>query len=135
MADVVKALATHLKTRTAVTSLVSTRIDHVRTRQSQTRPYVIITQVFEEPTSDLQGHINPKRAMVQVDCYSDTHTEADSVEAAISGEVEFFTGTMGAVTVDRVFLDSKQTGVVPPIDGSSVWLQVVSRQLIIWHED
>lgn len=105
MAEIGKALRTHLLTKTAITDLVSTRIYPDVLPQGVTLPAVTYQHIFEQSNNHLGGSENTGETTVQFDVYASTRSEANTAAEAIRKELDNLSGTLSSIWFDSVLPD------------------------------
>lgn len=100
------AIYSILSNDAGVTTLSSTRIYPVKLPQNATLPCVSysVSEDAEDQTYDGQGTF--QRVSVELDAWSDTHSEMLSLADAIKTAIKNYTGTVSGTTIDRVSIDS-----------------------------
>ncbi len=123
----------------ALTSLLSGvaggRRYWVRAPQSlSTRPYVIMFKVSGNRDYHLKGASRYVKSRVQVDAYGETYASAKATSRAVVSAVSSFTGTVGGVQIQRIYVDDGRD--LPDDDtGEITELFRISLDLMIHHDE
>jgi hypothetical protein len=100
-----EALLSYLLAASAVSSLVGTRINWVRSPQGVLSPRVVLTRVsgIRDMTlnSGPTGYVSSR---VQVDCIGTSYGSAKSVARAIETRLSGYSGTTGGIRFEGCFL-------------------------------
>ena len=87
-----------------VTNIVSTRIYPVRLPDAPTLEAIVYTVISAPRTEDLSGSSGLGTAIVQIDCWANTYSEANTLAEAVRQAMQGYSGTMGGTTVEGVHL-------------------------------
>ena len=127
-----EGLYTYLSAQSAVTDLVSTRIAEGELTPLETLPAVKFSlqsttedYTFDENQNDFVG------ARVEVHCWAKDRETARDVGEAVKDTLKNHTGTMGSITVRRVFL----TDEVGTFYEDAVAAYRRTQLYLIWHFD
>lgn len=96
-------LYTLLSGDSAVAALVSTRIYPVLAPQGAALPMVIFTRISSGREYTLSGATGLENPRVQIDCYSETYSEAKSVSEAVVAAIR------GATTFRTAWDDPRES--------------------------
>lgn len=100
-----EALLSYLLAASAVTSLVGTRINWVRSPQGVVSPRVVLTRVSGVRDMTLNnGPTGYVSSRVQVDCIGISYGSAKSVARAIETRLSGYSGTTGGIRFEGCFL-------------------------------
>jgi len=83
MADIAKAIRTHLLTVSAVTDLLVARVYPDKLPQGATLPAAVLHVISGSDESDLGGLVGVAHSRVQIDAYASTRLAASSLATAI----------------------------------------------------
>jgi hypothetical protein len=108
-----EAVIAILLANSAVTSLVSNRIQGSNTGQLDVTPRIVVQQISEDDVTSLGGYSGLSTARVQVDCYADDKRTAKKVLGyAVIDALRDYSGTVNGITVQRIAkLDARDTAV------------------------
>jgi hypothetical protein len=132
MADLVTDYIAYLKTQTAVTDLVGTRIFPDTTTQDTLRPLVLVSLVSDVPT-DHVGGTNFAQARVQVDVIADKKITAAPVREALRSVTNYFRGTMGTQTIRGCTTETQRDDYAPPRTGEKLGWFMASIDFLFSH--
>jgi len=139
MADILGAFRTHLLTKSSVTNLLGTAggIYFGSLPQNVTLPAVVLHRISSEPQEDLSGAAGLVRSRIQCDAYANTHTAADNLSEQIRlvSVAPNCPTSMGSVAVTGCHDAGSRTATDQPRDGSQVWREIESRDLVFWHAE
>lgn len=121
-----EALRAVLKGRTALTTLVGTRIDWGARPQGATSPAVVLHRIGGERGQTLSGPDGLVQSRVQVDCWGQTYKAAKDVSRQVVAGLNGYRGG----TIQRVFIDTERDDqFLDPPDP----LYRTRLDLTVWH--
>ncbi len=137
MADVCEAVRDYLLTKTAVTSLVSTRIYPDTLPQNATMPavtYSKISTLHEHTLSALAGLANCR---IEFSCFASTRRVANNIAATIQQcGIIGLKGVQSTIDIRAVQIeDGQQTYQETPTDGSQVHRYVTTFDLRVYYQE
>ena len=114
---------TYLLTKSAVTTLVGTRIFPSFIPQSNTTyPCIVYNLINQLPAHMLSGGAGYAETRVQLDVYATTLLVAESLAEVLRDELQGYKGTMGSSTVSSVVYKNMVGFYEPPQDQSDTGL-------------
>lgn len=133
-------IVTRLKSLSAVTTLVSTRVRTMVLREHETFPAIRVLDVVEQESMHLRGAAGLTRSLVQVDSYaeatsgSDPYASARDIDQAAYGAGDGtglcgFTGTIAGVAVSAILARPARR----EFDPEEQRLVRVMREYEVWH--
>ena len=134
MSDIGRDIRTYLQTKTAVTNLVGTRIFPRMMPQGETLPAVVFSLIGSTSEPRLLGASGGVRALVQLDCYAETHIACNALGEQIRLALHGYSGTAGNSTIEAM-LEAKRELFDAPTDASDVPAYRVSLDFEIWHNE
>ena len=134
MSDISKDVRTYLLTVSAVTDIVGSRIFPRMMPQGESLPAVVFSLIGSTSEPRLLGASGGVRALVQIDCYAETHIVCNNLAEKIRLSLHGYSGTAGSSTVEAM-LDAKREMFDAPTDASDVPAYRVSLDFEIWHNE
>lgn len=115
-----RAVRDHLAADPDVANLVEDRIGPMRAATSRKLPYITYQVISQPRDYHLLGPSGHVTANVQIDVWSDSAVEAETLGNAVRMAFDGFYGVMGdqAVNVKGTTVTGPSTGFDAPIDGS-----------------
>lgn len=110
MADIESALVSLLKADSTVASLVSTRIYPVVVPQGATLPAIAQSKVSGPRVHAHDGVQQLATPTIQWECKGSTYASAKAVATAVRGAVDGYTGTIGGVTIQAIYVRNEIDG-------------------------
>lgn len=136
MADVGRAVHTHLQATAAVTAISGARGYPELAPQDATFPLYVYTTIATGEKYHLGGLSGVAISRVQVDVYAATHLTAASLAEQIRLALTATRPiTAASVTFDRVFREDSQSGVETSVNGSDQTLHRVRQDFSIFHNE
>jgi len=137
----IQAIRKKLIGNTSIAALVSTRVGPWKASQSWKRPYITLLEVSVNPAHYMSGAFGKRQLRIQVDVWSDTYDECESLSELCRLELDSTPNseviTIGANTFsfDMLFLDSqRELGEAPPSGGeASIYRK--QQDYIAWHSE
>jgi len=102
VAHIEEALKSILEDASAVTDLVGTRIYPVMLPQGVTFPAITFLRVSTPRTESHDGPSGLASPRYQINCWSETHTEASDLAVAVRKTVHGYRGTSEGVRIDGI---------------------------------
>ena len=130
-----KAVYARLSTETDITDLTSLRIRPGMLRQGDARPAITYYKISNVHENYIGGGVGLSHARVQVDCWADTHKEAETLADAARLRLTAFSGTSGGVVVDSSLLIEDSDGDEAPLFATDVTVARVSMDFSIWYRE
>lgn len=84
-----------------------------KTDQNASMPYLVLTQLSEDPLKALDGTSGMRMAEFDLDCVASARATADTVAGVVEAYFNDFTGTAGSSTVNAVLLNDRAYDVIP----------------------
>ena len=115
------SMLAYLKTCTAITDLVGTKIYPVRYPQGalENKPFITY-QLIDEPTVNTHDGKSVYKARVQVDAWGETYLSAHAVGDALHAALHGYRGSWSPYTIGNVLRKRKQDIPEPDIEASRV---------------
>lgn len=137
MADVAESLVQYLRTKSAITDLVSDRISPDSLPQGSSLPAIVYYEIDNVSAEHLGGIAGVAHARFQIDCYATTRKQAKELQEKVRlAPLQGFRGTMHNTFVQGVSrAGSFRTDADEPKDGSDQWRYIVSADYIISHDE
>lgn len=132
--SIVGDLTTYLRASTAVTTLAGTRIHHNRVPQDASRPYVWFRRTSENEELTLDGVGELVETDIDLECWAADDSVSDSLASAVKARLHSTRGTVGASTVQGIFVTSKDDDYQPLGNMSDDGLNCVALAVKIWHD-
>lgn len=120
MSDLGAGIRTYLLTKSAVTTLVSSRIYPDVLPQNATFPAVVYVEFATDHEHQLSGAAGLYHQRMFLDCYASTRTAANSLAEAIRAVLHGYWGAAGSETIRSAQLEGRVKDVVRPLDGSDL---------------
>jgi len=92
-----------------VSGLVGTKVYPDKAPQDQVAPYVIYQTLFVDPKDTKDGASELDFENVQIDCYSTSRDEAETLAEAVRTSIDRFSGTQTGQAITSVRFLTKQT--------------------------
>lgn len=127
------ALRTRLQAVSGVTDLVSTRVYQGWAPTSATYPYITLTQISGPPQHHLGGAADIANVQYQVDVWSDSGSERDSVADEVRKALDGWNGTSATVSVRNIMLNEASNTEEEPEDASEVPVFRARIDADIWY--
>jgi hypothetical protein len=115
------AIGTDLRTLLAAQSLglaSASAIYTDKTDQNEPMPYLVLTQLNEDPMKTLGGTTGMRNAEFDIDCVASSRVTADSVADAVDSFIKDYSGAAGASTVRAVLLNDRAYDCIPTGQGT-----------------
>lgn len=129
------ALATYLKSRTAVSDIVGTRVGEGLAAQAATRPFLSYEldggQRFYHSTG-ASGLVSQR---ITLKFEGTTYGEARTLYDAVRDEIDGFQGTWDGISIDSAFLDVPRRSTSQPVSGKEQGLPSVSATLDVTYRE
>ncbi len=125
------SLYSYLSTYAGLVSLVSTRIYPIDIPQDKTYPCVAYEMASSPRVHAMGSDPGLKYPRYNFYCWGSTPASARAVAAQVIAALQDFTGTMGTVSVQRIFLEDEYDGDFDPM--LNRYCRVV--EVIIWVEE
>jgi len=109
-------LYARLTSRTAVSSLIITRVYPLIAPQGAPLPLVVYQRTAVERPQSLAGNVGNPVVTLQLTTYGTSYTSVKSIARAVRLAVDGWTGTTAGVTIQRTTLQSEADGVDLPAD-------------------
>ena len=135
MADIGKAIRLRLLNDTAVTDLIGTRLYPRRIPQGVENPcakYQMISSMREGALDGGSGIVN---AMIQIDIFSDSHLEAETISEKIRERLQGFRGTESSVEILGCTLINSRELLSAAVDASDDHDYRVILEFEIQHQE
>ena len=119
MAEIEEALKTRLLANTALTALVSTRINADFIPPKTALPCVVFIKVSDVKDHTLTGQLELEHPVFQVSAYASTKSAARSVANQIKASLLDFSGTLSGITVQLIRLLNEMSSAETSGEGTS----------------
>lgn len=130
MTTIEEGLLAYLKTVAGITTIVDTRIYHLRRIQAVQLPCITFQRISTRrlPTHDHSGAHGTAVVRIQFDAQATLYATAKSITDALRAALDGYQGTMGGVEVQSCLVDSE----LPEFDPADE--VITSRSdYVIWH--
>ena len=130
------SLYSFLTAQSPVTDLVSTRIYPAgEAPKTITYPYVTYQRISNRHERHTQGGAALAAPRYEINCWAQSNLDAEAVADAIREAMNDFRGAFGSVQSRGCFLESDDSDIEPPDDGSHVSKHVTRLDFTIWHTE
>lgn len=102
--------------RTAVSSLVGSRVYPLIAPQGTPLPLVVYQRTAVERPQSLAGNVGNPVVTLQLTTYANSYTAVKEISRAVRLAVDGWTGTTAGVTIQRTTLTTEADGVDMPAD-------------------
>lgn len=133
MADIGLGLRTYLLTSSDITGLVDVRIYPSVLPQNAELPAIVYDVMGGDPNDVLTGSSGSYRAVVDVECISNSHISSNDLAEQVRLLTQGYSGAMGTEVCNACRLTGRFEHYQPPIDGSDLGRHVVALTLEITH--
>lgn len=129
-------LITLLSAENSINSLLSSTSAFAtdKTDQSVPMPYVVVTQLDEDPLKTFDGTTGLAIAEIDIDCVASSRPTANSIAAAVKAYIKDYSGAAGASTVRAVLLNGLANDAIPIGQGTENHKFVKTLNLEIQYE-
>lgn len=135
MAEILKAVRSHILGTTSVSDLVGTRVYWQRLEQNATLPAVVLKELSNEAAEHLLGTSGLSTTRVQIDCYATSYPAAFALREAIRQRLHAYRGTSQSVVIRSVAQGSRQSLFLEPRDGDDVGKHVATIDFLVTHSE
>ena len=135
MSDIGKDIRTYLQTVSDVTDIIGTRMFPRMLPQGEALPAIIFNVIGSRSVAHMGGAAGSARAMLQLDCYAETHLTANNLGETVRQALHGYIGTAGGRPVGSSLLENKREMYETPTDGSDLPAYRVMMEWEIWHEE
>lgn len=135
MSDIGKDIRTYLQTQSDVTAIIGTRMFPRVLPQGESLPAIVFSLVTSTSEHKITGASSGVRAIVQLDCYAETHIAANDLSEKVRLALHGYSGTAGSSTIGSSLLENKREMFDAPTDGSDVPAYRVMMEWEIWHNE
>jgi hypothetical protein len=128
-----EALVSHLLSKTAITSIVSSRVYGMIAPQDAPYPHITINQISGERVRSMEGSSGLNRAVFNVHVWAKKPLEAKTLSDKVRLVVDGFKGLMGGVSgvyIGACFVEDD----IDLYDDQALCHHVV-RKLVVWHRE
>lgn len=128
-----EALRAHMLSKTAITSIISSRVYEAIAPQGATFPHITFNQVSGERVRSMEGASGLNRAVFHVHVWAKKPLEAKTLSDKIRLTMDGFKGLMGGgsgVVVGACFVEDD----IDLYDDQALCHHVV-RKIVLWHEE
>lgn len=136
MADIGTAVHTYLQSKSAVTTLCSTRGFPNNPKKGVARPYYVYALISSTHDKYLRGVSGIAFSRIQIDCYADRALDAyalhEQIRLAMMAQGPL---TMGTVVVDDVTQEGDTRTSESPPDAGDAWLYRYSTDYMLAHDE
>lgn len=127
-----EALITYLLGVSAVSSVLSDRLNYNTKPQSTLLPCAVIQRVSGEPVYESNGASGLEESRIQVDCYGASYAEAKTVARAIIGALSGVRFIQGSIHFNSCFINFQNDRFEASNDGANKYHRVI-LDITIWH--
>jgi len=135
MSDIGKDLRTYLQTKSTVTDLIGTRMFPRMLPQGESLPAIIFSVIGSTTENKITGASGGVRVVIQLDCYAETHIQANDLAEQVRLVLHGYTGAAGDSTIGHALLDNKREMFDAPTDASDVPSYRVMMEWEILHNE
>lgn len=106
------------------------RIYPIKMPQGMDKPSLVYTRVSGQSGHHMQGRDGLVRSRMQIDAWAKTAPAASSLANLVKDALDGYSGDMGSVLVQGVFMDSERESY-----DDAVEMYGVGRDYFLWHEE
>lgn len=131
------AIGTDLRTLLAAQSLGLSSASAIytdKTDQNAPMPYLVVTQLNEDPMKMLSGTTGMRDAEFDIDCVASSRVTADTVADAVESYIKDYSGAAGGSTVRAVLLNDRAYDCIPVGQGTENHKFVTTLNLQVQYE-
>ncbi|MEE9451097.1 MAG: DUF3168 domain-containing protein [Ignavibacteriaceae bacterium] len=96
-----------MKTRTAITDIVGSRIYFMKLPQDATFPSLVSNRISTTRTYSHSGDSSMTTPRIQYSCFAETYSDAKDLAEQIVSEMSGFKGTAGSSTIYSSFVENE----------------------------
>lgn len=100
-------IRTYMKTRTAITDIVGSRIYFQKLPQEAEFPLLVSNRISTTRTYSHSGDSNMTTPRIQYSCFAETYAAAKDLAEQIVSEMSGFKGTAGSSTIYSSFVENE----------------------------
>jgi hypothetical protein len=126
-------LRTYLLAATTIQTVVGDRIHHNHVPESSDLPYVWYRRSSEINEVDMDGPGGLFNTEFDIECYAADDAEAQELGDSVRARLNGVRGTVGASTVQGIFVTDKDDDYIPRGDASDDGLNQVALTANVWH--
>lgn len=134
------AIGTDLRTLLIAESTINTALATTtscytdKTDQNAEMPYLVLTQLNEDPMKMLTVTSGLRMAEFDIDCVASSRVTADTVADAVETYIKDYSGAAGSSTVRAVLLNDRAYDSIPIGQGSENYKFVTTLNLQVQYE-
>lgn len=134
------AIVSNLRTLLIAESTINTLLSSTtacftdKTDQNVPMPYLVVTQLNEDPYKTLGGTTGLRKVEVDIDCVASSRVTADAVADAVETYIKDYSGAAGGSTVRAVLLNDRAFDLIPIGQGTENYKFVATLNLEIQYE-
>ena len=125
-----EALVAYVLTKTAITTLIGTRIMPSPLRQNATLPAITYQLISVQDDILHDGPLGLPMPRIQLDCWATSYAEAKTLGAAVKVAIHAYKGMMGTVQVEQATVENV-IDAFEPITGKQ---RVVIDTMLMYQE-
>jgi hypothetical protein len=110
-----------------------TRVFCERAEQGATEPYIVISDLSEDPLLALDGTYGLSFRDYDIDCYASSFPRAKLLANAVKVFLDDYTGAAGTSTIQAVLYQGQTGGYVDPEDGQRLGLFLTTLEFQIQY--
>ena len=130
MAELEQAIDSRLRNYAGLKALVGTRIYPLKLKQRATMPAVTYQRISGPRISAMGADPGVASPRVQIDCWGGTYASSKAVATQVRGALQRYRGTVAAVEILAVFIESDLDIFEPDAE-----LYRVSTDYVFWHRE
>ena len=128
-----EAIIARLLADPGVTAIVGTRVHPGSVPQGTALPAIVFNRVDGAPLYSDDGEAGLETERVQIDCWSDSYSEAKRLARAVRASLSAFAGTVAGVAFQNILLDAERD-LRERGSGAESYPFRTSLDFIIWHQ-
>jgi hypothetical protein len=105
-----------------------------KTDQNKPLPYLVITQITEDPMKVLGATTGLRATEFYIDCVATSRPGADDVADAVEAFITDYTGPAGGSTIRAVLLNDRAHDAIPVGQGTENYKFVTTLSIEVQHE-
>jgi len=122
-----------------ISAIVDSRVYPIIAEQGAQLPYITYQLIFAGYERHTGGGTDLARAVIQIDCWAETHKEVRDLAVAVQNRYDNFTGTLGGdgntAEIDSCFLKDDRDEFVPAREATGRGIYRRSLDLEFWYRE
>jgi hypothetical protein len=102
--------------------------------QDTREPYATYERLDTIPVNVMNASTKLSQGIYRVTLYSTNPVAISTMEDAVWGALAMYKGTMGSTKVQRIFVESISTRILPPTDGGQPRVHTREFDVSVWFE-